>query len=88
MIILGDKTMHKFDAYLLAGKLKKIYYYLPKGGGGFMESWAWVISPELFTQKEIERLRELDELLHQDTSDRMIANFLPDGIRPDDVPPL
>ena len=82
--------MHKFEAYLVANKLKRVCYYLPKkkAGGGFMKSWAWVISPELFTQEEIERLRELDELLHQGTSDRMVANFLPDGVRPDDVPPL
>ena len=52
-------------------------------------SYSWVVPPELFTAEEIEELRRIDESYHyQRGGGHIIANFLPDGIRPDDVPPL
>lgn len=92
MLIIGDKTLDKVMGLISSDKLRMVWYSIPEDeankSDGFTKSWAWVITPELFTTREIEHLRELDEHSHPHNCARMIANFLPDGIRPDDVPPL
>lgn len=48
----------------------------------------WVINMGDFTDKEIEELRKLDISFFDSNSVHLIANFLPDSIRPDVVPKL
>ncbi len=47
-----------------------------------------VIPENEFTAEEIEELREHDAANYRFYKRHVYANFLPDGIRPDDVPPL
>lgn len=41
-----------------------------------------------FTKEEIDELRRLDDLSFETDGERFIANFLPDDIRPKNVPKL
>ena len=47
-----------------------------------------VLPSGFFTQKEINRLRELEEWFIENGDDPFIANFLPDSIRPKNVPKM
>lgn len=92
MMFIKDKTLSKAMRFISEGKLKRIWYDIPKKEAVdaccLPKSWAWVISPGLFTEKEIETLKKIDEFKHKGMPVRTFANFLPDRLRPDDVPPL
>ena len=48
--------------------------------------WTTMVIPSgMFTDEEIERLRLTDEYSYEGGSGHIIANFLPDHLRPSDV---
>lgn len=47
-----------------------------------------VIPDDSFTEQEVNELRRLDDLSFETDGERFIANFLPDDIRPKNVPKL
>lgn len=78
----------------LRPRARRIFFsFMPEDG--YTESplgcscfYSWVVPSELFTAEEIEELRRIDEIYYQRGEGHLIANFLPDQYRPDDVPPL
>lgn len=89
--MIKDKTLDKALNLISAGKMRRITYTISQEEAdkddGNTDWWAWVIPPGLFTKRELKILKKIDEYEHGNCA-RSFANFLPDGIRPDDVPPL
>lgn len=50
--------------------------------------WLYIIPNGEFSTKEIEELRDVDEYFKEYNKHPMIANFLPDDVRPSNIPKL
>ncbi|MBR4750249.1 MAG: hypothetical protein IKX88_16780 [Thermoguttaceae bacterium] len=48
----------------------------------------WVIPDNLFTRREIDELRETSSSFKENNGSELIANFLPDDMRPKGIPKL